>query len=211
MREYVMNNNDIKNFAQLLLMIGEYFKQEISENLTEIYYRGLENYELSEVEKAINKHLKNSVYFPKIADLVKLIDGSDDDKAYQAWLKVNDALDRYDYYDTVVFDDRLIMKIIEDLGGWMWLSDISNKNLPFVARDFQNYYRRLLQKEFVDCPNKLIGYFEINNKEDHRPHPIFIGDKEQAQLIYQGKKEQNKILNKLGIKPINLSFEQATN
>jgi hypothetical protein len=98
-----------RKFASLLTALSDYYRQEISKAVAGLYWEGLKQYDYEAIEKAAWAHTQNpdesGRWFPKIADLRKLLEGSTVDQAAIAWSKVDTAIRTRGTWDDVVFDD----------------------------------------------------------------------------------------------------------
>lgn len=184
-----MRHEDKTQFATLMGALAEYYSREISGAVIGMYWQGLEHYELAAVREALNRHMQNAEtgqFFPKIADIAKMLTGTSSDCALQAWAKVDKAVRQVGPYETVVFDDALIHRVLHDMGGWISLSQKTEDEWPFVAREFENRYRGFKSRnEVPEYPPKLIGIAEAHNAKEGftPPHPVLIGNKEKARAV----------------------------
>lgn len=122
MRRKQLNQSDYDNFINIMQLVSEQYGKNPSEGLISLYWNGLKNYEFSAVQDAIGRHLGNTdtgQFMPKIADIIRMLQGSSQDAAFSAWSKVDKAVRQVGPYDSVVFDDPLIHKVLHDMGGWM--------------------------------------------------------------------------------------------
>jgi len=78
---------------------------------------------------------------PKVADVIKMLQGSTQDSALTAWAKVDKAVRSIGTQMSVAFDDPLIHKVIQDMGGWLGLGQRQEAEWPFVAKEFETRYR----------------------------------------------------------------------
>lgn len=187
-----MKNDDKPQFAALMGALSEYYNRDISDALIGMYWQGLEHYELAAVREALNRHMQNTdtgQFFPKIADIGKMLSGTSNDRALLAWAKVDKALRHIGPYQTVAFDDALIHRVLQDMGGWISLGMQTDDEWPFVAKEFENRYRGFsLRNERPDYPKSLIGLAEANNQKEGfgiEP-PVLIGNAEQAKRVLLG-------------------------
>src|SRR5690242_1499594 len=114
-RVNAMNATEKKQFAQVMMGIGVMYHTSITEPLLELYWENLKRFELSRVVAAINTHInhpESGQYLPKIANLVRILEGSYHTKALQAWHKVITAIQSKGCYSTVVFDDAIIHQVV---------------------------------------------------------------------------------------------------
>lgn len=178
--------HDLLAFTAILVGIGVVYDKEIAEQLIDIYWQALKRFDLNEVKQAVEKHINDpdsGQYFPKPAALIKLIVGSSQQQALQAWSKVYKAILAIGAYQSVVFDDYLIHAILGDMGGWVNLCLTSLKDLPFKAQEFQKRYMMLLNKAPTSYPKYCCG---INLQADYVSlEPLLIGDLDKAKEVMQ--------------------------
>ena len=186
--------SDRENFLVAMIGLGDYYSREISEGVIEIYWQGLQNYDLKAVQKAFQAHIANpdnGQFMPKVADLVRMLAGTTADASVIAWTKVASAIKRVGPYQSVVFDDPCIHAAIEGLGGWEKVcATPSDEELVFTARAFENLYKAHKRNgNTPDYQRVLIGTSERVNA-DLYPHaispPVMIGDKQMCQLVFEG-------------------------
>ncbi|MBC7293083.1 MAG: hypothetical protein H5T84_03055, partial [Thermoleophilia bacterium] len=99
-----MRHEDKPQFAAMMNALAEYYNREISEGLMGMYWQGLEHHDLSAVREAMNRHMQNpesGQFFPKIADIARMLTGTSSDRALQAWAKVDQAVRRVGTYADV--------------------------------------------------------------------------------------------------------------
>lgn len=165
--------------------------RELSPDVIDLYWRALAPFDLAAVRQALDRHVKNpdaGQFMPKPADIIRMLNGTTSDSAAMAWAKVEHAIRRVGGYEDVAFDDLVIHRCIEDMGGWMRLCSTEEKELPFRARDFQSLYRGFaLRREIPHYPRVLIGRINAENARMGYPTapPVLIGDKETAQKVLQ--------------------------
>lgn len=187
-----MKNEDKPQFAALMGALSEYYNRDISDALIGMYWQGLERYDLVTIREALNRHMQNTdtgQFFPKIADIGKMLSGTSNDRALLAWAKVDKAVRHVGQYQTVAFDDALIHRVLQDMGGWIGLGYKTDDDWPFVAREFENRYRGYsIRNDRPEYPRVLIGLAEANNKKEGFKFdlPVLIGDERQARLVVDG-------------------------
>lgn len=199
-----MDDSNRREFGEMLENTFEIFDKQISKAKLEIYFDVLRRFELSDVKTAITAHLNNPEsgrFVPKPADIILHIDGGTQTRALNAWTKVERAIRCVGHYPSVVFDDSLIHAVVADMGGWCKINAVSNKELPFLAKEFQNRYQGYsLRGQVPDYPRRLIGLEESHNEKSgftSQP-PVFIGYKPRALVVYeQGLKREKPAINRL--------------
>lgn len=187
-----MVESELPDFAKTLLAVADYYGKELSENVVDLYWNGLREYDLASVKRALWAHVRNpdtGQWMPKIADIAKVTQGRTDDQAAIAWSKVDQAVRRVGTYQCVVFDDAVIHRVILDMGGWVYIGAKDEKEWPFVAKEFQNRYRGYrMRDETPEYPPVLIGMANAHNsKQGFREHPpILVGDERKATSVRLG-------------------------
>ena len=207
-----MQQNDYDDFVDILQVVSEQYGKRVSDGVVALYWQGLQEFDLAAVRDALGRHIRNTdtgQFMPKIADIIRMLQGSSQDAAFSAWSKVDKAVRHVGPYETVCFDDPLIHRVLHDMGGWMMLGQKTDEEWPFVARDFENRYRGFKSRnERVDYPSKLIGISEAHNvKEGHEVgQPMLIGNAEKATAVLIGGIQGSQMLglSRLKITPENL-------
>lgn len=161
-----MENSNREQFAQMLAALAEYYGKPISPSTIEVYWSGLERFDLSDVRRAFNLHVANAdtgQFMPKIADVVKFIEGNKDTAAIEAWNKVAKAIRDVGTYQSVEFNDKIIHAVISDMGGWPQIGLITEDELPFKIKEFERRYQAYLLRGLDHYPRQLVGIFAKEN------------------------------------------------
>jgi len=104
-----------------------------------------------------------------------------------AWSKVDRAVRVVGTYESVIFDDALIHRVITDMGGWIQLGHKKEEEWPFVKNEFENRYRGYsLRQEKPEYPKVLIGISQSQNDQMGLSSnlPRLIGHPARAQLVF---------------------------
>lgn len=176
-----MTDNDKPKFKQIIASLYEFYRQ--SKNLSAptmaLWFAALRGYELAIVSAALTRHMRNpdnGQFLPTPADLIKLIEGSSEDVALQAYNKVDQALRQVGPYRTVVFDDPVIHHVVAALGGWMKLGHVSDEDWKFQRQAFVTLYRGFRVRPATPPP-RLAGICEAENGDKNREAPYLVGDR----------------------------------
>lgn len=186
-----MKNNDLEDFTNIMQAVAEQYGKPMTDNLIALYWQGLQDFDLVAVRDALGRHLRNTdngQFMPKIADIIRMLQGSSQDSAFSAWSKVDKAVRRVGPYDTVIFDDPIIHRVLHDMGGWILLCEKTDDDWPFVAKEFETRYRGFKSRsERVEYPAKMIGIFEAHNAREgyEVAQPMLIGDAMKAQEVFR--------------------------
>lgn len=187
-----MRPEDKQVFLRTLGNVLSFYKQEINEFVTGVWWESLKAYDLNAVQHAFNRHAVNpdsGQFTPKPADIVRMMGGTSGDAALSAWSKVERAVRSVGQYVSVIFDDPLIHRVIEDMGGWVKMACCpSEDDFIFVAKEFQNRYRGFaMRSERPDYPAGLIGLAQATNAEKGMAGPAsfrMLGNVEKCQDVY---------------------------
>jgi len=183
---------DRPDFAKLIGAVYAFYRQDTSQFAIGVWWEACKPFDLAAVRDALNRHAinpDNGQFMPKPADIVKLLQGSTKDAALVAWAKVDKGIRQCGTYRTVAFDDPLIHRVIQDMGGWIMLGSKSEDEWPFVAKEFESRYRGYKSRnEVPEYPAKLLGITEAENSRygyASEP-PTLIGKPEEAKRVLLG-------------------------
>lgn len=189
-----MTNTDRIRFAEALGAVFTLYGKDLPDAVIEMWWRALEGYELAAVLEALTRHARDpdaGVYLPKPADVVRQLGGTSKDASVLAWAKVAEAVRRIGNYASVVFDDPIIHRCIEDLGGWPEVCRTTDKEWPFLENRFCAAYRAWRFRGVVPphC-SRLAGTVESTNRFNgyhEAKYPLRqIGDAHACKLISSG-------------------------
>lgn len=189
-----MKSADRAPFAEMLSAVAEVYRPEkpLDANVIAIYWHALASYDLTAVRQAFDRHVKNpdsGQFMPKPADLIRMMSGTSHDSALQAWAKVDKAVRSIGPYIDVVFDDALIHRVIQEMGGWIALCSKDSDEWPFVGKEFENRYRGFKQRnETPEYPAILIGISGGANRRGGYAvdPPTYVGDPSRAAIVCGG-------------------------
>lgn len=192
-----MQSNEFERFKLVLAKTFALYDKPLTDVLLEVWWESLRAYELQEVTRALSAHIRNpdnGQFLPKPADVIRALRGTSANTAQSAWTKVEGAIRKIGPYRSVAFDDPVIHRVIQDMGGWIKINKITNEELPFVQREFENRYRGFSATgEIPDYPRTLTGIPEDYNKReairigaDLQEKTVLIGDAGKAELVIHG-------------------------
>lgn len=189
------NLEEKRRFAMLLTGLSEYYRHEVSKALAGIYWEGLKQYDIAAIEKAAHAHMQspdeNGRWFPKISDIAKYLEGRTIDQAGLAWSKVDRSVRTVGPYADVAFDDPIIHRVIEDMGGWVAINGKEDKEWPFIAKEFCTRYQAFrMTGDTPEHPRYLIGMANAHNAHSGQQQGLqvrLLGNVEKARQIASGK------------------------
>lgn len=197
-----MQVQDMEKFSQILSWVFAYYEKDLTDLTFEMYWNGLKDYSIDEVQTAFNAHMQHpedGKWWPKVSDIIKNCKGGTQDNALRAWNEVETAIRKVGAYQDVVFHDPLIHQIIHKMGGWMSLCDIPDeKSLVFKANEFKNAYRALYGTPAQQQPPiELTGIINAQNakiKGAKKAPPVLIGDPEKAKEVMKRLKSPDNLI-----------------
>ncbi|WP_050009352.1 DUF6475 domain-containing protein [Candidatus Glomeribacter gigasporarum] len=185
-----------ERFQALIQGVYDFYGKDLSRFTLSLWWCAMRPYDLAAVTDALNRHCVNpdtGQFLPKPADVVRMLGGSTQDAALIAWAKVDQAVRGVGPYQSVVFEDALIHRVLAEMGGWIPLGSKTEDEWPFVRNEFVNRYRGYrMRSETPDYPPVLIGLFEAQNRQSGysvQP-PVLVGDVEAAKRVMHGGTHQ---------------------
>lgn len=187
-----MQTGDFQKFREGIAGVMGFYGKSVSTFALDVWWNALKRYDLTAIVDAFNRHLANpdaGQFVPKPADVIRMLQGSTQDSALRAWAKVDQAVRRVGTYCDVVFDDALIHRVIQDMGGWMAFGTRLEDEWPFVAKEFENRYRGFtLRSESPPYLPVLTGIASAQNslKGYGSDAPVLVGDEQAARRVLRG-------------------------
>lgn len=187
-------------FARALAALAEYYVRDLSEGVIALYWQGLSKYPVEDIEAAIMRHLQNpdsGQWMPKIADIVRMIEGTTQSAAALAWAKVMRAVGAVGMHQSIVFDDPVIHLAIDDLGGWPKLCQCRDDELPFLQKRFETNFRAYKTRgdDIPPHPRYLPGLSDGENRITGFPvdPPRLVGDLQKAKQVFSGGSDASRL------------------
>jgi hypothetical protein len=164
-----MTPDDAQALSDMLTDCYALYGRDFAPQMLVLWFEALREYQLEDVSRALTLHVKNpdaGQYPPKPADVTKHLQGGGGVRAMAAWGVVARAISSVGHYSSVCFDDPIIHRCIDDMGGWVKLASIADaKELPFRGNEFQKLYQGALLAGGVgdDYAPYLVGVAESHN------------------------------------------------
>lgn len=189
-----MTPSDYPAFIEIWSLVGEVYGKQPSDGALKLIFEALQRFDLEQIKQGLTAHIndpKHGDFAPKPADIVRHIEGDGDSRALAAWSAVDRAIRSVGPYESVVFDDPRTMATIEDMGGWMKLCEVTDKDLPFKGNEFVKRFMGYLSRPPEQFPAKLLGMTEAANSGEHQEfvqEPRLIGNaKRCVQVLKLGQ------------------------
>lgn len=189
-----MSPDDRRAIAEALTAAMAIYRHNITPQEIRLWIAALADFDARDIVRALGAHLRDpdvGQYQPKPADVVRNLRGGSAANAAWAWAEVQRAARSVGGYATVVFSDPGIHSAIEALGGWVWLCEQPERELPFIAKRFEALYTSARQHA-GSHPRALIGRTEAENRSNGHPHrgtPVLIGDRATCLVVHQTGRE----------------------
>lgn len=113
-----MTAQDEPRFAELMLALSETFREPLSSLRAALYFDALASLSIEQVEQAVRLAVKGKTFFPKPAELLELVDGSDDEQAASAWTAFCSAVSRCGYTRIPNLPDATMETVRVVFGNW---------------------------------------------------------------------------------------------
>lgn len=188
-----MVDDEEPRLVALVSKVMKYHRQGVTPDLLEMWWEGLRRFELVDIQRAMNAHTfdpDRGQFPPKIADLVRVLQGTSSDRAVAAWGKVYDSMGSAGAYRDVAFDDAVIHAVVSDMGGWPKLCRWPIAEISYAQHTFTKSYASLSQFGCEGYPRVLIGDCDPASEYVRRgltpPTPLLIGDPVKAALVVAG-------------------------
>lgn len=178
-----MTESDKESFTETLRAVYALYRVEFSASVLQIWWAALQELDLAAIKGALTRHATNpdsGQFCPKPADVIRELGGTRADQSLMAWTKVLNAVRGVGGWASVQFDDPITHRVLEDMGGWVWLCEnLTIENTPFEEKRFRDAYRAHLSRGVTPHHQaSLPGRFEAENTKlgYSRPQPVAIAN-----------------------------------
>lgn len=165
-------------FEKAILLLEGAFRQTLTGNERDAYWMLWLDQDDSAIMRAAVAYArdpKRSRFgFPKPGDLLEAT-GADVDML--AELALQKLIANNYAADSLAFDDRFIHAACDRMGGWQAACQavrlLEDREFSFWARDWKTAYKALRLHPPAELPERVVGYYELNNREKwptHVPH-----------------------------------------
>lgn len=187
-----MQQHERGAFADLLTDVMAYYGKDCSTFMLSVWWDALQSCDMERVSRALQRHAtdpERGQFAPKVADIVRVLQGTSTDRAAIAWGKVHEAMSAVGAYTDVVFDDPAIHAVVEDLGGWPKVCRTDTKELSYLQHRFQEAHRAYTERGQFEYQRRLAGDrspdYEYTSRGLPLPRPALVGDQQRAILVLQ--------------------------
>ncbi len=196
-----MRADEMPAFKDLLTDAMAYYGKDCSAFTLTVWWGALQGCELEQVATALQRHAmdpERGQFAPKVADLVRVLQGTSTDRAALAWGKVHEAMSAVGAYCDVVFDDPAIHAVVEDLGGWPKVCRTETNELSYLQHRFQEAHRAYTARGQFEYQRRLAGDrspdYEYARSGLPLPRPALVGNRERAIAVLKNGNAAGKTL-----------------
>lgn len=182
-----MKLEEMTDFRTLLTDVMAYYGKDCSKFMLTVWWQALSVFEMEQVSRALQRHATDpdrGQFAPKVADIVRVLQGTTTDRAAIAWGKVLEAMSAVGAYTDVVFDDPAIHAAVEDLGGWPKVCRTDIEELSYLQHRFQLSHRAYTDSGLFEYQRRLAGDrspdYEYTSRGLPLPRPALIGNRDRA-------------------------------
>ncbi len=134
---------DQKMFKQFITLVSEKYQVEVSQIMAKLIWNSLSPYDDQACSAAFGSVIrKGRFYKDLLPDLMDFLE-SNDDQALTAWMKFQDVLTGSKRIEQL--EDPIATRVYNVLGPHR-LSLITEKEVPFIQREFEREYKLLKKK-----------------------------------------------------------------
>jgi hypothetical protein len=161
-----VTDRDLERFTAIVTATAETFGETVSKARLSLLFNLTADLTIEQFERAMLRCSRMSRFFPRPADILDAA-GSDaislEDRAELALRAVEQ---HNDSWSSVVFEDRTIHAVVEQMGGWLAVCDairsIRDTEYGFWQRDFRRIYAVCARSGWTG-PDRLAGQIETVN------------------------------------------------
>lgn len=180
-----MHRKDAERFAEIMTGLAENFGDRVSKPGLSLRFDALRGYSIQQVEAAAMELLRTRKYtrMPTVADFISCIDGTVEDKAVSAWMKVMTAISSVGNHMSVCFDDPAIHTAIKYMGGWQKIGLWEDSETKWKQKEFEKLY--LSASRHTSHEAYLPGQIEIENscRGFEIPAPVRVSQLPSGQVV----------------------------
>lgn len=191
----------ITEFNKAFKPFLDYFPTEnMSEEKLNIYCLALSNLTVEQLNNAFISMVRDRVYksFPQVAEIITYAMGTNEkhinSRIVIAKEQLKRAIAKFGAYQSVQFEDLGIHAIIDSLGGWQKLCQLSEEEFKkFLTFEFSKIYEVYVRTPY-NVNKHYIGYFDQANNELNINYIAINGN---TKLLIENKKVES-LENKAG-------------
>jgi hypothetical protein len=157
---------DNANFKQVMATLAEAYSKNVTPLTAKIYWQALKDFTNEQVENAVIAHLSDPQvcqFWPQAGTLIAKITGTAKQKeisvehsAMQSWELILQQVRKTGAYGSLKLDDKLALKAVHSIGGWVELCRSPEATLTtWKRKEFMQAYQTLAGA--TELPSNLPG------------------------------------------------------
>jgi len=167
------------------LLEAEYGIQ--NESKKEVWAKILGCYPAQKIMNACIECIRTKKFFPRVSEMIELIEGNIESEAELAWLLLLDRIEKKGHYQSVSFPEYpAIGAVVLSMGGWIKMCEMKMSEEKWVKKDFLILYKIMKKKGIY--PDKLTGQFELDNSSRYSEEYLL----ERYGMYLDGSKDATK-------------------
>jgi hypothetical protein len=170
-----MTNEDRPEFAEVITALFVTFNREADKPALAAYWMALDDLELSDVQQAVRRAMRECKFCPTAAELRELGGAiAPSDRAALAWEAFDRAVGQVGGYASVDFaDDPVINATVANLGGWERVTGlVGDEYFKWLRKDLERVYATLMRTGApADRCSALVGICEARNTLEGHEQP----------------------------------------
>lgn len=178
-------------FYELLSDALGYYGKPASEFTLQVWWQACQKFSFEQITKALTAHATDAErgqFAPKVADVIRILEGTKTDRSLLAWGKVLEAIGAVGAYQDVCFDDPAIHASIADCGGWVKICRSDMAEIGYLQHRFCQSHQAYTGRGEFEYPRVLAGDRSPDGDYLKRglpvPKPVLVGNAERAKLVY---------------------------
>jgi len=132
---------DKQAFTKLMTHTALAYKEDLDKPRLSVYYDHLNRYDKETLVVALRKICETSRFFPRISDIIEVIEGSIEDKAIASWTLIEYAMEQGPCPKEPSVKNPLFAETIASVGGWDRLEDIYRDTTVLWEKKRQEFIR----------------------------------------------------------------------
>jgi hypothetical protein len=124
-----------QDFLVLMVEAGNAYSTKVEKGQMSAYYDMLSQYPADALRQAFRDHIRSSEWFPKVSQIIALIEGSAKQKSADSWGRVLKEIRQTGSYGEPRVSPE-IAEAIAKIGGWKHVCSLTHRELEFKSKDF---------------------------------------------------------------------------
>jgi len=173
-------------FTVTIAYLQTLFGHKLTDEVRDVYRVAIGELSDDSFKSAVATLVRNfvptsQVPFPLPAHFLAAVGASGAQAVMQAMALLKTVIQRNGYYDSVSFSDKAMHRTIQAMGGWIAVSNWTDRDWQLNEGRFIEYYKAS-RGAGNDGPEYLPGFFEIDNRTrghiEHVP-PVKVYDSQR--------------------------------